>query len=585
MKKTIQINIGNRLFNIDEDAYLKLDNYLQNLRNSLGPGPESDEIIADIEDRIADLLSEMKQHNQTSVSIADIDSIIDTMGTPQDIQAEEVMPGDTTNAVQAQTPKKLHRILDGAFIGGVCNGVSDYFNIDVSIVRLILVLLVLGSWGSLIVLYIILWIILPVGEYSPVNSPRKKLYRDLDNALVGGVLAGIGQYFGYTARNVRLVFLIPFILVAMSALSGPFSMIFSTGILWSILSTEVVVYLILWATVPPAITTTDRMDMMGQPVNVESIKSQVYGSKSDTSRKNNPPKTVSQNTGCGRVLQIAFFGFVALAAIAIIIGSLSGASLLMGMGLNLGTLKDFIFANNSSSIWMNIIIISVVLAPLLTIAYLLSRRSRRSSTAVKNLGLAALITWVIAIVGSASMFGLLARDFRAQVSKSSDIAMPTSSDTLYVSYLEKQDYEIDYSAGLQDYIFEKNNDLYIYSITNFSTSDSPDDQFYITFKKTTNGKDVTACENRIDNMNFKHKIVGDTLYISRYITISKPEVYRGQRVSLDIALPEGKSIVKPKELGTVDININHGMVRYHKGVNVHVNTNGDDDDDDADDDE
>ncbi len=581
MKKSIQINIGHRLFNIDEDAYQKLDQYLGSLRHHFGPGPETDEIIDDIEDRIADLLSDMKQNSASSVSISDIDSIIATMGEPQEIQAEEENPEVVTEEAAPLKPKKLHRILNGSILGGVCNGIADYFNIDVSIVRLVLVLLVLGSWGSLILLYVILWIILPVGDFSPVNSPRKKLYRDLESSLIGGVLAGIAQYFQYNVRNVRLVFLLPFIITGLSALGGPLGALLSASILWSVIGTEIVVYLILWATVPPAVSATDRMDMKGEPVNVESIKSMVYSSKGDAnaSSQSLPQR---QSSGCARALLFVFIGLMILAALPFLFMASVGTTAVISSGLDLNTIKDFVFSNNSSSIWMNIIIICLILAPILTIAYLLSKRGR-TNTKVKNLGLAAIITWAIAILGSISMIGLLGRDFRAQVSKSKNYTIPTSSDTLYVKYIENPDYQIDYSAGMQDYFFEKNNTLYAYAITEFKTSDSEDDNFHLQIQKRTNGKDVFACEKRIENMNFKNSIVGDTLFISRYITIKKPEVYRGQRISMDIALPEGKSIIKPDELGKVDINISRGAVKvYHSSDES--DTEDEDEHDDADDD-
>ncbi len=569
MKKTIQITIGHRLFNIDEDAYEKLDKYLKSLRQYFGPGPETDEIISDIEDRIADLLTEMKQHSSSSVSIDDLDSIIDTMGTPQDIQAEDNLSTQESQDINPQ-PKKIHRILNGSIIAGVCNGIADYFNIDVSIVRLILVLLVLGSWGSLILLYILLWILLPVGDYSPVNSPRKKLYRDTDNGLLGGILAGIAQYFGYNVRNIRLIFMIPFLLVILSGFTGPpfsmFNILFSAGILSSILFTEVVIYFILWATVPAAVSPTDKMEMKGEPVNIESIKSQVYNSKNDKTSKSSSSTQVPrrQSSGCARVFTIIFIGLVIIGIIFFLLATVSSASVLMAMGLNLNTVKDFIFSSNSSSIWMNIIIICLILAPILSIVYLLSKRGR-SSVAIKNLGLAALITWCVAILGSVSMIGLMSRDLRTQVSKTDDYTLVPKSDTLYIKYLEKSKYEIDYSAGLSDYIYEKNNTLYVYAITDFNVSDSPDDAFYAKLKKTTNGKSVEACEKRLENMEFKHKQVDDTLFISRFITISKPEVYRGQRISLDIAIPEGKSIIKPENLGNIDIRMDErGFVIKNK---------------------
>ncbi|MCC9042945.1 PspC domain-containing protein [Myroides sp. M-43] len=159
MNKTLTINIAGSVFHIDENAYLKLDQYLKAIKRSF-PKEEQDEIIHDIEIRIAELFSENISDSNQVITIADVDRVISIMGSPEDYVIDE--EPTTTNHTQYiyNTSKKLYRDGDRAMVGGVLAGLGHYFKIDTVWMRIIFMVLVL-FYGTGVLLYLILWIIVP----------------------------------------------------------------------------------------------------------------------------------------------------------------------------------------------------------------------------------------------------------------------------------------------------------------------------------------------------------------------------------------------------------------------------------------
>ena len=153
MKKTVTINLAGRIYNIDEDAFELLHNYLEGIREALKQTEGSQEIYEDIEARIAELLNE-KLRNRQVVIISDIRDIISLMGEPNDIS------GDTGQKSSYHHYRRMYRDPDNSMIGGVCSGLAAYWRMDPTLVRVIFIILaVFGMAGILI--YLILWILLP----------------------------------------------------------------------------------------------------------------------------------------------------------------------------------------------------------------------------------------------------------------------------------------------------------------------------------------------------------------------------------------------------------------------------------------
>lgn len=205
MKKSFSVNIDGRIFNIDEDAYNLLQNYLQQLETAFGGDEDSAEIVTDIEARIAEHLSEMCP--SSVVSIREINTVIDIIGRPEQIGAETPEAGDDTahndgradggttavppayhGTAAAGESRKLYRDLDDHVFGGVLSGLAKYNDWGVTTVRLCAVILALLTtvWPCILA-YIIAWIIIP-----PAQTAEQKLR-----------MSGIPVTTATIAQNVR----------------------------------------------------------------------------------------------------------------------------------------------------------------------------------------------------------------------------------------------------------------------------------------------------------------------------------------------------------------------------------------------
>ena len=194
MNKTVNINLGGMIFHIDENAYQKLQNYLNAVRRSFAGASGEDEIVSDIESRIAELFSEKLQHDKQVVSNKEIEEVIEVMGQPEDYMVDEDIFEDEPRATKTSSHKKrkFYRDTDNKYIGGVSAGLGHYFGIDALWVRLLWVALFF-TLGTGILFYILLWILIPAAETTaekiamtgdPVNisNIEKKIKEGFDTA-------------------------------------------------------------------------------------------------------------------------------------------------------------------------------------------------------------------------------------------------------------------------------------------------------------------------------------------------------------------------------------------------------------------
>jgi phage shock protein PspC (stress-responsive transcriptional regulator) len=164
MNKTININLGGIFFHIDEFAYQKLKRYLDAIRRSLSDDPQGrDEILNDIEQRIGELLSERVKDARQVVNEEDIDEITKIMGKPEDYLVDEELFDDEPRRQRSASSKKLFRDGDDKFLGGVCAGLAHYFGMDTIWMRIIWLILFFG-FGVGFLIYVLLWILIPVAE-------------------------------------------------------------------------------------------------------------------------------------------------------------------------------------------------------------------------------------------------------------------------------------------------------------------------------------------------------------------------------------------------------------------------------------
>ena len=278
MKKNISINISGIIFHIEEDGYDQLKDYLESINKYFATFEDSKEIIEDIENRIAEIfLSRLTDGNQV-VTSEDVAGLIATMGSISDFEAAEeqqadfgeVMSDEPTGAGAgpseegqssdtADKPKKLYRDTKRKLIGGVAAGLAHYFGIDPLWVRLIIIVLFfnLVIWapvsGAILIVYIIMWIVVPSSEQLEEDKNLKKMFRSSEERVLGGVASGLAAYFGTDITLIRVLFVIT-------------TLIGGTGL---------ILYIVLWIITPEAKSITDKIQMQGEPVTLSNIESNV----------------------------------------------------------------------------------------------------------------------------------------------------------------------------------------------------------------------------------------------------------------------------------------------------------------------
>ena len=174
MKKTLTVNLGGTVYHIDEDAYRLLDNYLNNLRYHFRKEEGAEEMVRDIELRIAEIFDEYLRSGQQVITLENVEDVIARMGRPEDWDTDETQSDETTASSHAgeEGARRLYRNPDDRILGGVLSGLSDYFGLDVTWVRL--GVLCLGFFVHFLILaYLIAWIVIPVARTATEKLQMK----------------------------------------------------------------------------------------------------------------------------------------------------------------------------------------------------------------------------------------------------------------------------------------------------------------------------------------------------------------------------------------------------------------------------
>ena len=235
MKKTLTVNLGGTVFNIDDDAYRLLDNYLSNLKMHFRKEAGADEIVDDIERRISELFAEKLSAGSQVITIADVEEVIARMGKPEDMEAE----GESASADSGSTSA-------GGGYGA-------------------------GAWNS----------------NTAYGTTRRRLYRNPDDKMLGGVISGMAAYLGWD------VTLIP-------------------------------VYIVCWLVIPEARTAAEKLSMRGEAVTVENIGKTVTDGFEKVANgvndymRSDKPRTFLQKLGDALVMIVGWFLKICLVIFAII---------------------------------------------------------------------------------------------------------------------------------------------------------------------------------------------------------------------------------------------------------------------------
>jgi len=217
MNKTVNINLAGIFFHIDEDAYIKLQRYLEAIKRSFTDSQGRSEIIADIEARIAELFNERVQMDRQVIRVKEVDEVISIMGQPEDYLVDDEIFEDEpqpTPRRKKSSSRKLFRDTSNSYIGGVSSGLAHYLGIDAIWIRLVWVLLFFG-FGTGILLYILLWVLVPeakttaekimmTGEPVNISNIEKKIKDGFENVseTVTDVAKNVSDSVSNATKNI-----------------------------------------------------------------------------------------------------------------------------------------------------------------------------------------------------------------------------------------------------------------------------------------------------------------------------------------------------------------------------------------------
>lgn len=477
MNKTVSINLGGFFFHIDEDAYQKLNRYFDAIRSSLTPDGR-DEIMSDIEGRIAEILGEKLRNDKQVVSIREVEEVIAVMGKPEDYRIDE------EGAPAAQSTSRSY--------------------------------------------------------YTADNNTTKKFYRDADAGMISGVCAGLAHYFKIDPLWIRIIFVI--------------SLFVSFG-------TSLFIYLLLWILIPKAVTTTEKLEMTGEPINISNIERKVreefqtLGDKFqnvDYSKINAGAKRVGD--GASSVFAAVFKGFAkVVGALMTIIGAAGLIGLIITFFVMLFTSTNdnaawypYMDGVNYSGtpIWtvavLGLLAIGIPLFSLFMLGLKILVENLKTIGSVARYTL--LIVWLAALGGliyiginEAAQITAEGKTFAKRelaVSTTDTLNIKFRYNNIFAKSLDNRSrFRLTQDANGRDVIYSNDIALYIMK------TDEPVP--FLQIEKLANGRSVGEARKRAEKIDYNFEIQGNTLILDNYFLTGTENKFRKQTVELYLYLPEG----------------------------------------------
>ncbi|WP_018617340.1 PspC domain-containing protein [Segetibacter koreensis] len=577
MKKVININFQGRVIPIEETAYDILKRYVESLRLFFANEEGKEEIINDIESRIGELFGETLKKGSTCITDADVNTIIDSMGRPEDFEDDEAkvharLGGESTGQQsygyeqRATEGRRLYRDENHKVIAGVCSGIANYFNIDPVVIRI----LFLVTLGVTLVPYLILWVAVPSSASTVIGSQRKRLFRDADDKIIAGVCSGLAKYFAINVWIPRLLFLIPFFSFVFNSdhwgwwnFPHILGLSFSPGSLF--------VYVILWLVLPEAKSAADKLEMKGEKVDLNNIKTtiqsdlegfkdraQVLGSEikekaqefGETIGKKgrqigSEAEAVTRRSRRGLgdiiVLLVKIFAYFIVGCIVI---SLVIALFSLGVVLTsfLPT-KDYILRSGWQNLFAWGTLILFIWVPVVGIVTYIIRRiaKKRGNSGIIRSTFISL--WLVGLFCLIGLITSLSNDFKYRNYPTEQV-IPLSNPGVGKLEIKTFPFGRYYNHNwfrMEPFAFFDEDTVYVRNIR-LRIVKADNDSFKVMMVKLTNGRTRQEAEQIASNINFSATQRDTTLLLDRGIAITTRDKFRNQRLIVTVAVPVGKRI-------------------------------------------
>ena len=475
MNKTVNINLGGMFFHIDEDAYQKLSRYFEAIKRSLTNSNGQDEIIKDIEMRIAELFTEKHSAGKQVISMRELDEVIAVMGQPEDYRI------DNDDAEE------------------------------------------------------------PTPNYAYQAKGTKKLYRDKEGGMIGGVLAGLGHYFGVDKVWIRIIFLV---------------LVFFYG-------TGILAYIILWIVMPEAITTAEKLEMKGEPVNISNIEKKVRAEFDNVSEKfrnanydemGNQVKTGADKIAstAGKFFMTVFNVFAKILGVILILSALPLLIMLLIGVFTIGTStvkfpwNDFFQAANFSDFPMWSFGLLMFFAIGIPFFYLMILGFKLLITNMKSLGNVVNYTlfamWIISI-GLIITIGVnQSLEYSTQGrSVKKEVLNMQPQDTLQIKFRNNTTFSTNLSENTKFEIKQDsaNNRVLYSNNVRLVIAKTDENMPYLQIERKAKGRDLTVSKEKAEKIQYGFKFANNQLILDNYLITDFKNKFRNQEVELTLYLPNG----------------------------------------------
>ena len=484
MNKTVNINLAGVFFHIDEDAYAKLQRYLSAIKRSFAGVTGEDEIIADIEARISELFSDRLKDDRQVIGMTELDEVITIMGQPEDYMIDDDIFEDEASGAKSSR-KRTERPGTG-----------------------------------------------------------KKLYRDADNAYIGGVSSGLGHYFGIDSLWIRL----GLVLIVIAGVGFP-----------------IFLYILLWVLIPEASSTADKLSMTGKAVNIDNIQEKVKEGfenvadavkNVDYDKYGNKLKKGTQGFFGGLGSVVMFFLKV-LAKILGVLFIITGASVVISLFVGLFTAGTFDIVSAGGleqfdnvsfplgvPVWLtSLVVFFAVGIPFFFLFYL---GLKILATNLKSMPLAAKLSlvgiWLLSIIGLGVIVAreMTEHSFSGKVTTEERMNI-TAGDTLKLTMRANEEYDLPLRRSSSTISTENTNGERTYISRNIRliVRETQEDTAYFKIAREANGSSFASAKEEAGYIDYKYEISPGSLLLDGHFTSTQRNRYNDQEVEVILYLPEG----------------------------------------------
>lgn len=488
MNKTVTVNISGAIFNIEEEAYNMLLNYIESIKKAFQGTEGADEIVNDIESRIAELFQEKLDDKKQVITVKDVQDVMAVMGAPEDYtEAAEENTGEEDKENRSRnTNRKIFRDPDDNLLGGVCSGISHYFALDPLWIRLAFVLTTL-AWG-------------------------------------GGAVA----------------------------------------------------YVILWIIIPEASTTAEKLQMKGEDVNIDNIKRSVnenadkvkegFRNMAEDFKKSSKPASASLKnfleelfSGLGnviaaigkvliRIIGVLFIIFSALSLVAIIVGLIAtDTAIFNGSELSWSEMSDLLFLGEAH---MTLVLVSALLLiaiPLISIFYAGARMVGAIKQSAKGLNLSLLALFVVGIILAAIVGVQMGQEFSRDHESSERVILQTERDTLFVNVMKDDVFHTDlktWQTEFFDLVKMEEENVFYGDPVHLYIRETTSENFEVEVFKNAHGESQQKAIERLERIDYTWSVDDSTsaIDLAPYFSAPRADHFRGQEVEIVVRVPIGKFI-------------------------------------------